>query len=240
MGRRRLGLLRLVQAVTVLGALIVICNLWSFTGRVHSRDGDHKRGAGGTEPLVVPHSRTSDPFTAWDVSLPLACADAYRTAKAFASTPIGNTEINMSRLIAGMTVVNSLADLPARYYTKRRLSPAERLPLPQVVPGVSLTALAAARNQSRATSSILYCFQDALIADSTMVGPVSRLGEGKVLGEGGTAPDPPYLLQLNKAWYPDARGIQEMAEHQPTLVRVQSLLVQLTGWTGWGFNHFVL
>jgi hypothetical protein len=31
-----------------------------------------------------------------------------------------------------------------------------------------------------------------------------------------------------------------MAEHQPTLIRVPGLLVQLTGWTGWGFNHFVL
>ena len=216
---------RLVQATAVLGSLLVLYNLWSIVGRVGTIHGNNKRGAGGGEPEVPP----PDAFIPWDGTLPPACA-----AESPSHTPTGHTEVaftDMNRLIAGMEVVTTLGDLPARYYMERRLSPAELIPLPRVVAGVSLDALAAARNRTRATSSILYCFPDAIIADSTMVGPVSRLGEGEAH---------PYLLQLNKAWYPDARGVRQMAQKQPTLVRVEGLLVQLTGWTGWSSDHFVL
>eukprot|EP00040_Diaphanoeca_grandis_P019646 m.103921 g.103921 ORF g.103921 m.103921 type:complete len:576 (-) comp27529_c0_seq1:155-1882(-) len=166
--------------------------------------------------------------------LPVACAKAYDPTRP-AWVPEWNLQ-DFSSPKRKVTEVRTLDQLPSKYYVRTNFTSVENVLLPNVLTEESKEIVSAMDKwwtPTRPDSVVMYCFPSGFGVDSALAGPadvdkVDKLDEDR------------YVLFLNKFWYANRGDALDMGRRNIKTIDVPGLVVQLSGWTSFVFNHFSL
>lgn len=128
---------------------------------------------------------------------------------------------------SGVAVVNTLEDLPSKYYTRERFAVDQYTRIPQYVPGgkesEQSTQLFNRFLEEAPNSEVLFCFPWGIGVDNTIAGPmgVPEKEAGSIIEK--------FSLFFNKFWYAKPNDIKSIANNKAEIIDVPGLVVQLSG-----------
>mmetsp|Transcript_6180 Transcript_6180/g.15875 ORF Transcript_6180/g.15875 Transcript_6180/m.15875 type:complete len:617 (+) Transcript_6180:122-1972(+) len=186
---------------------------------------------------TTPAAATAPGWPMWQ-TLPEAC----NPSKVQSAKPMSLQEFVRGKQERGVdiTEVKVLGDLPKKYYTRQRFTTAHYTALPKYLPGAlfedKAEQLFARFKNEQPNSFTLFCFPHGIGVDNSPAGPLAQ-------------PDPPdegdnpvkkFMLHLNQFWYAKPHDVASALNNNAKVIDVPGMVVMLTGWTTFVFNHFSL
>eukprot|EP00038_Savillea_parva_P017349 m.19967 g.19967 ORF g.19967 m.19967 type:complete len:612 (+) comp3738_c0_seq1:432-2267(+) len=167
-------------------------------------------------------------------TLPEACAPK----KVRPTVKIPFEEFAQQKDAGDLQDVYQLEQLPSKYYTRVKFSPEKLTRIPHHLPGGKESEkseeLFDKFLHEAPDSEILYCFPWGIGVDNTIAGPMSKTVEDS---EG---PISKFTLFFKKFWYARSSDVRAIAQNKAEIIDIPGMVVQLSGWTAFVFNHFSL